>query len=77
MNWIHCNQGMHAGRASHSRKSTWTQRRQAKGLSKASEATACAAETLYKEKKLSVMDICSFINICGIEMYRLLTTETN
>lgn len=43
-----------------------------KGLSKASEATACAAETLYKEKKLSVVDICKKLSISKSTLYKYL-----
>ncbi len=43
-----------------------------KGLSKTSEATACAAETLYKEKKLSVMNICKKLSISKSTLYKYL-----
>ena len=43
-----------------------------KGLAKASEATACAAETLYKEKKLSVIDICKKLSISKSTLYKYL-----
>lgn len=43
-----------------------------KGLDKAAEATACAAETLYKEKKLSVMDICKKLSISKSTLYKYL-----
>ena len=43
-----------------------------RGLSKSSEATACAAETLYKEKKLSVIDICKKLSISKNTLYKYL-----
>ncbi len=43
-----------------------------KGLDKAAEATACAAETLYKEKKLSVIDICKKLSISKSTLYKYL-----
>lgn len=43
-----------------------------RGLSKASEATACAAETLYKEKKLSVIEICKKLSISKSTLYKYL-----
>lgn len=43
-----------------------------RGLSKSAEATACAAETLYKEKKLSVMDICKKLSISKSTLYKYL-----
>jgi DNA invertase Pin-like site-specific DNA recombinase len=43
-----------------------------KGLSQTSEATACAAETLYKEKKLSVIDICKKLSISKSTLYKYL-----
>lgn len=43
-----------------------------KGLAKASEATACAAETLYKEKKLSVIEICKKLSISKSTLYKYL-----
>ncbi len=43
-----------------------------RGLSKAAEATACAAETLYKENKLSIMQICSKLNIAKSTLYKYL-----
>src|SRR3990167_2719326 len=43
-----------------------------KGLTKGAEATACAAETLYKEKKLSVMDICKKLSISKSTLYKYL-----
>ena len=43
-----------------------------RGLSSSAEATACAAETLYKEKKLSVMDICQKLNISKSTLYKYL-----
>jgi DNA invertase Pin-like site-specific DNA recombinase len=43
-----------------------------RGLSKASETTACAAETLYKEKKLSVIDICKKLSISKSTLYKYL-----
>jgi DNA invertase Pin-like site-specific DNA recombinase len=43
-----------------------------RGLSKQSEATACAVETLYKEKKLSVMEICKKLSISKSTLYKYL-----
>jgi len=43
-----------------------------RGLSKKAETTACAAETLYKEKKLSVIDICGKLNISKSTLYKYL-----
>lgn len=43
-----------------------------RGLSKSSEATACAVETLYKEKKLSVVEICKKLNISKSTLYKYL-----
>lgn len=43
-----------------------------RGLSKQSEATACAAETLYKEKKLSVSEICKKLSISKSTFYKYL-----
>ena len=43
-----------------------------RGLSKQSEATACTAETLYKEKKLSVSEICKKLNISKSTFYKYL-----
>lgn len=43
-----------------------------RGLSQAAEATACAAETLYKEKKLSVIEICKKLNISKSTLYKYL-----
>lgn len=43
-----------------------------RGLSKKAEATACAAETLYKEKKLSVVDICKKLSISKSTLYKYL-----
>jgi DNA invertase Pin-like site-specific DNA recombinase len=43
-----------------------------RGLSKKAEATACAAETLYKEKKLSVIEICKKLNISKSTLYKYL-----
>jgi DNA invertase Pin-like site-specific DNA recombinase len=43
-----------------------------RGLSKKAEATACAVETLYKEKKLSVVDICSKLGISKSTLYKYL-----
>ena len=43
-----------------------------KGLTKAAEATAYAAETLYKEKKLSVIDICKKLSISKSTLYKYL-----
>ena len=43
-----------------------------KGLAKASETTACAAETLYKEKKLSVIEICKKLSISKSTLYKYL-----
>lgn len=43
-----------------------------KGIPKASEATACAAETLYREGKLSVMQISKKLNISKNTLYKYL-----
>ena len=43
-----------------------------KGLSKESEAIACAAETLYKEGKLSAMEIAKRLNISKVTLYAYL-----
>ncbi len=43
-----------------------------KGLSKEAETTACAAETLYKEGKLSVKQIASKLNIANGTLYAYL-----
>lgn len=43
-----------------------------RGLSKSAEATACAAETLYKEKKLSVVEICKRLSISKSTLYKYL-----
>ncbi|HSW75473.1 MAG TPA: recombinase family protein [Candidatus Saccharimonadales bacterium] len=43
-----------------------------KGIPKESEATACAAETLYREKKLSVMQISKKLNISKSTLYKYL-----
>ena len=43
-----------------------------RGLSKKAEATACAAETLYKEKKLSVIEICKKLSISKSTLYKYL-----
>jgi DNA invertase Pin-like site-specific DNA recombinase len=43
-----------------------------RGLSKKAEATACAVETLYKEKKLSVIDICNKLSISKSTLYKYL-----
>jgi len=43
-----------------------------RGLSQAAEATACAAETLYKEKKLSVIEICKKLSIAKSTLYKYL-----
>jgi len=43
-----------------------------RGISKASEATACAAETLYREGKLSVMQIAKKLNISKNTLYKYL-----
>lgn len=43
-----------------------------RGLSKSAEATACAAETLYKEKKLSVIEICKKLSISKSTLYKYL-----
>lgn len=43
-----------------------------RGLSKKAEATACAAETLYKEKKLSVIEICRKLSISKSTLYKYL-----
>ena len=46
-----------------------------RGLSKKAEATACAAETLYKEKKLSVHDICKKLTISKSTLYKYLRSR--
>jgi DNA invertase Pin-like site-specific DNA recombinase len=43
-----------------------------RGLSKKAEATACATETLYKEKKLSVIEICKKLSISKSTLYKYL-----
>lgn len=43
-----------------------------RGLSKTAETTACAAETLYKEKKLSVIEICKKLSISKSTLYKYL-----
>lgn len=43
-----------------------------KGLSKEAEATACAAETLYKEGKLSVNQIANKLGIAKNTLYKYL-----
>jgi len=43
-----------------------------RGLSKSAEATACAVETLYKEKKLSVIEICNKLSIAKSTLYKYL-----
>jgi DNA invertase Pin-like site-specific DNA recombinase len=43
-----------------------------KGISKECEATACAAETLYREKKLSVMQIAKKLSISKSTLYKYL-----
>lgn len=43
-----------------------------KGISSESEATACAAEALYREKKLSVMQIAKKLNIAKSTLYKYL-----
>ena len=43
-----------------------------RGLSPSAEATACAAETLYKEKKLSVKEICKKLSISKSTLYKYL-----
>lgn len=43
-----------------------------RGLSRSAEATACAAETLYKEKKLSVKEICKKLSISKSTLYKYL-----
>lgn len=43
-----------------------------RGLSKKAEATACAVETLYKEKKLSVIEICQKLSISKSTLYKYL-----
>ena len=43
-----------------------------KGLSKEAETTACAAEALYKEKKLSVQEIADKLGICKSTLYTYL-----
>jgi DNA invertase Pin-like site-specific DNA recombinase len=42
------------------------------GLSKKAETTACAAETLYKEKKLSVIEVCKKLSISKSTLYKYL-----
>lgn len=43
-----------------------------RGLPKLAEATACAAETLYREGKLSVNQIANKLNICKSTLYKYL-----
>jgi DNA invertase Pin-like site-specific DNA recombinase len=43
-----------------------------KGISKKAEATACAAETLYLERKLSVQQICDKLSIAKKTLYSYL-----
>jgi DNA invertase Pin-like site-specific DNA recombinase len=43
-----------------------------KGLSDSAEATAMAAETLYRERKLSVSEICGKLHIAKATLYRYL-----
>jgi DNA invertase Pin-like site-specific DNA recombinase len=43
-----------------------------RGLSDSAEATACAAETLYKEQKLSVLEICKKLSISKSTLYKYL-----
>lgn len=43
-----------------------------RGISKASEATACAVETLYRERKLSVMQIAKKLSISKSTLYKYL-----
>lgn len=43
-----------------------------RGLSKRAETTACAAETLYKEKKLTVNNICKKLTISKTTFYKYL-----
>ncbi len=43
-----------------------------KGLSREAEATACAAETLYKEKTLSAQQICKQLSISKATLYSYL-----
>ncbi len=43
-----------------------------RGLSNAAEATACAAETLYRERKLSVIQIAKKLNISKGTLYKYL-----
>lgn len=43
-----------------------------RGIPKSSEATAIAAETLYRERKLSVMQIAKKLNICKNTLYKYL-----
>ena len=43
-----------------------------KGLSQQAEATACAAETLYKEGKLSVNQIAQQLGIAKNSLYKYL-----
>jgi DNA invertase Pin-like site-specific DNA recombinase len=43
-----------------------------KGLSSNAEATAMTAETLYREKRLSISDICENLHIARTTLYRYL-----
>ncbi len=43
-----------------------------KGLSKTAETTACAAETLYKEKRLSIKQITQNLSISRATLYKYL-----
>lgn len=43
-----------------------------RGIPKSSEATACAAETLYREGRLSVMQIAKKLNISKSTLYKYL-----
>jgi len=46
-----------------------------KGLSVQAETTACAAEALYKEKKLSVQEIADKLGICKSTLYTYLRSR--
>lgn len=43
-----------------------------KGLSQRAKSTACAAETLYKERKLSIQEICNQLSISKATLYSYL-----
>lgn len=43
-----------------------------KGLSQKAKSTACAAETLYKERKLSIQEICNQLSISKATLYSYL-----